>query len=471
MTTWREVLAVALAGTDRQELEDVAEELRGADPEETVLREAALLTYERLAGWQPAVGVVPDWERCPPETRPVASASAARLLDELLLSYEMPLIREWLELAASSGVLVAPGQLASLLQLARAESAVRQRLPAVVGERARWLAKLRPEWAIAGLKPPEEAWVSGTPEERLAALKALRGSEPDRARELLAERWASEPRRAGLLEALAVGLSAKDQAFLEQAVRDPRREVRQSARKLLARLPSSGFAQRMLERAQGCILWSSKRLEIEPPAGLDAGLQADELEPRPPSGMGERAWLLAQIVGYVPPSIWPGEMLLPVIQSDWARPVWWGLVSAAERFQDTAATELVLRHWEYAHELDKSLISPMQAFNALEPRAREGIAQGHLASPGLAAQLLPELRQAWSLGLSQAVAQRLETILEAAKSRSGAVLNAAAYHAHPDALPLFEQALAKHPLTDEAANRCLDILQFRAEMRKELASR
>jgi hypothetical protein len=185
--------------------------------------------------------------------------------------------------------------------------------------------------------------------------------------------------------------------------------------------------------------------------------------------MGGRAWLLAQILANVPPSEWPPEMLLPALQSDWARPVWWGLVTAAQRLVDPAATELLLGYWEYAHELDRSLLSPVHAFAALEPLAREAIALRHLASTALAAQLLPELRQPWSLQLSEAVASHMHDILMAAKARAATILNVAGYYAHPEALPRFDEALADRPLADEAAGRCLDTLQFRAEMRKELA--
>ena len=64
-------------------------------------------------------------------------------------------------------------------------------------------------------------------------------------------------KRQLFVSALEADLSAHDQAFLESILNDRSKEVRQRAAMLLARIPGSALAQRMLQRAEQLLQWTA----------------------------------------------------------------------------------------------------------------------------------------------------------------------------------------------------------------------
>jgi hypothetical protein len=120
-----------------------------------------------------------------------------------------------------------------------------------------------------------------------------------------------------LLGALQIGLSADDEPFLEAALDDKRKGVRQAAAECLARLPGSAHAKRNLARLAGLIVmeeakggllgrFRSRKLTVQLPAALDKAAVRDGLEAKPPAArkVGERAFWLEQMVELVPPRYW-----------------------------------------------------------------------------------------------------------------------------------------------------------------------
>ena len=90
---------------------------------------------------------------------------------------------------------------------------------------------------------------------RLAALRALRRRNPDKARELLAAALPQEKDAAKikLVDSLAVGLSAKDEPFLEELVAGKGRDLRGAAFRLLCKIPTSQRSLTMQERAEAVL--------------------------------------------------------------------------------------------------------------------------------------------------------------------------------------------------------------------------
>ncbi|MZE76145.1 hypothetical protein GTY57_03610, partial [Streptomyces sp. SID5475] len=153
-------------------------------------------------------------------------------------------------------------------------------------------------------------WEEGLFAERVALLEALRRREPAAALALLGTTWRTERAedRLMFLDSLRTGLSGADEPFLERALADRSRNVRATAAELLSALPGSAFAARMAARAAACVFLDSTApvplLTVVAPHACDAAMQRDGVAPKPPSGRGERAWWLGQLVEAAPLSCW-----------------------------------------------------------------------------------------------------------------------------------------------------------------------
>lgn len=328
MTTaaWDELLAAALLGTERrtparpQQAEGaLAQALDGLpweDPEAALLGAAGLLAGYRTAGWQPpALAEAPA--PAPRDERPLCSPGAAAILARLLDSGPALLLPEWLRLAGAAGLRPPPELLPALLDAGARAASLRTAILAVGGARLRWLAGLDERWEWAGEAAAagagiEERWRTGTRDERLALLREVRRADPARGRELLSATWSSDGAadRALLVQALAVGLDPSDEPFLEDALDDRSKLVRQEAAQLLAQLPSSAFAARMAQRLRPLVSVGGRlrrRLEVQTPPEPDDAARRDGVDDahRPQGlGIGARAWHLAQIVAGTPLAFW-----------------------------------------------------------------------------------------------------------------------------------------------------------------------
>lgn len=249
------------------------------------------------------------------------------------------------------------------------EAHKRQPLPvdplrATLGERGRWLAAKNPAWRKLGgdldFDDPASVWAEGLRHERLAALKFLLGTDPAKARELIASTFAGEPAedRAAILEVLVEFVRPEDEPFLESALDDRGKEARRQAAEGLRRLPGSAFCARMVERARGLFRWERGMLGlgrgkvvVEPPSVCDKGMARDGIEPKPPAhaGLGERAWWLREVVAAVPPSamteilgVPPEKAVAAIKGSDWELELWTGWAASAIRHRDADWAEALL---------------------------------------------------------------------------------------------------------------------------------
>jgi Family of unknown function (DUF5691)/SWIM zinc finger len=483
-----DLLAAALVGTNR----------RPWSGEGTLLDAAAVALARHRAGVLPAAGRAPV-APAPAETiPPLPEAAGARLIR--ILGTAVPggaqlaqeLLTQWLAAAAAKGGHVPPVALPALLDAGRRNSLIRPSLARVTGRRGTWLATMRADWRwladeTAAVPPSPEAagaslWETGTLGERVAYLTALRRSAADVARDLLARTWAQESSdsRARFLAVFDVGLGTADDPFLEQALDDRRREVREAALGLLRRLPGSALRARMAERARAAVRierrLGAERLVVTPPADLDPAMRRDGVAATPARGLGVSSWLLEEIIAGAPLDIWsdPVAMVRLAGGSDWESALLHGWAKAAIAQTDAAwATALVDAAASALRESvrwDLHLVLPADEIGRLAADALR-------REDGMAHRLLSIHPGPWSAELSVAV---LESIAHRARTdrhtwQLGELCRAAALTmppAYAEVVHRLGVQLAEQPADQSRARPVAELahtLTFRHEMLQEFA--
>jgi hypothetical protein len=495
---WPELLAAALVGTARG----------GGDPE-ALLDAAAMHALRRRAG-VPLVPAAPQPPPAPIDDVPTVAPAAAARADALLaldyagrevtpvrdLAGRLELLVEWLAAAAAAGRRLPPELVPALLEAGRRHRQLRPLIAPVAGPLAAWLAAQHPEWTYASTVPQVESavddqdtWELGSIVDRVGYLRRMRREDPARARELLETAWEAEPPegRAALLPALSTGLTTADEPLLERALDDGRRQVRDAALALLARLPESGYARRMAARAAECVRLRPDRVEIRPPAACDRSMRRDGIASRPPAGTGERAWWLEEILARTPLPFWPEPQAFPVVPDRWSATVRRGLARAA-------ASQ---RHPAWATALVDELTAEVSAHNRPDDRLLlEALYQAlpgeHLAAHATAAlrrgltgaravgveQVLALCPRPWPPAVVEAVFAALAEQLDQAGTswRATGLCELAGLGFPADTalrvVTLVERLRAERPSDPGlvAAERLAATLQFRHQMLKELAS-
>ncbi|MFH8347886.1 DUF5691 domain-containing protein [Streptomyces sp. NPDC018045] len=397
--SWEELVSSALLGTERRTPPVAAREGRSAAA--ALLDAAAVRTVRRRAALRPA----PARERpgpAPADPRPPLPPAARRRLALLLADRAgtggghrrgtvpdlTELLPQWLAAAAQHGYRAPEALLPALLDAARARTDLRAAALGFAGPRALWLARLNDEWkfalrgvgSTAALPGPDEPeavralWEEGLFAERVSLLAALRRRDPAAGLALLAATWPSERAedRLMFLDSLREGLSMADEVFLEQALSDRSRNVRSTAAELLSSLPGTALAARMAARARACVTlvrtesgtdasgtdasgtdasgtgaWG---LAVEAPRECDAAMQRDGVVPRPPTGRGECAWWLSQLLEAAPLTCWsgwlggrePAEIVALPVADGWRTELHDAWCRAAVRQRDVAWTRALL---------------------------------------------------------------------------------------------------------------------------------
>jgi hypothetical protein len=433
LPAWPDVLAAALVGTDRRPLAVPAS--TSDDPATALLDAAGVLTLYRRAGAAPTTGL-PLPPPSPVDSAPlVPPRSVARLGD---LVAEDPgrsawqsspirdaqarteILAEWLIAVAELGKRVPGEALPALLETGRRHRVLRPLIAGAGGARAGWLAAQHADWAYLVIETTEtmadndQAWEFGTIGQRVGYLVAARRRDPAAARARLAQTWDTESAddRAALLAALATGLSIGDEQLLERALDDRRKEVRIAAVELLAQLPDSAYARRMTERVNACVTLTDRagsldasrprpdRIEITPPSTCDKGMRRDGISPKPPAGVGERAWWLEELLTRAPLRIWgdPATFLHRHVPEGWSPVLRRGLARAAAAQRDAT----------WAAALTEQLTDEVTAGGRPDDRLLLESLYDVLPARELTALAIPALHR----GLASAAAIGVERVLE-----------------------------------------------------------
>lgn len=338
---WDALQTTALVGTARRpqppELPLPVAARPEADPPTVVLDHLALAAAWRGAGV--VTSTAPRVSPAAPDTAPLAPSRALHLLELALTqppggaAMRVTAVGRWVDECRLTGHRVPSHLVPGLLDLAAAESALRQPILGVVGERGRWLAQASPTWSetlgataatwdgsdtAAGQAPggdgvapgvtlPED-WIHAPLSDQLEALRLLRIDDPDQARQALAEVFASAPARDRVryLEVLTPPLPADDDV-LDKALDDRSTQVRTAAAQLLDGLVTSDRAQRMAARLRPLVNETRsllrRSLTVSLPGEPDAGGIRDGLG-QGAQGQSTRARDLTAIIAGTPLSTW-----------------------------------------------------------------------------------------------------------------------------------------------------------------------
>jgi hypothetical protein len=503
---WKELATAALLGSERQSpalpgagspLGDVLAGIDGSDRERSLLAAAAAVSLYLRAGRLPPPLRRPE-EPCPDDDVPGAGRQAALHLEAMLGGEYRDVLPEWLEAVARAGKRAPEESLPDLLDLGRNQRDLRQAILPVLGKRGSWLAAQNTEWSWVAGEDEREVWETGARPARILVLERLRSSDPDLARELLLSTWTSEPpeERAAFIGTFAAGLSQADEPFLEAALDDRRKEVRSTAASLLACLPGSRLAGRMLERLRPLVRLEQKRgllgigrtleVGITLPDACDRAMVRDGIEPKAPPGRGEKAWWLEQMIGAVPARVWcemsgaAPPQLVEAGRGEWKAALVGGWMTAARRHRDLAWTEALLSG---AGRIDQSMellveVLPRERREALavELLEKEGgpLGYGH---PALI--VLRQCPRPWSVELARAALSAVRRRIsgggashqkdwefrELLHGQFGLLAPVSMVDEAVDGWPAEGQVWQ---FWSAAADRFLKVLQFRHEMLKEL---
>ena len=298
---------------------------------------AALLAQMRRAGF-----LLHDFEGEMPMPGAATNANSAslkiaHLLSLMLTGPHMAVLPEFLYLLKKSGKKLPTSEIPALMTLPDLPKLWPQIEP-LLDEAGRWLLGQHPTWSAHLQDPQQFNWQTGTRTERLAQLKFWRNESPVFGLELLNSTWDSESYvdKAAFLALLEIGLSASDEPFLERCLDDRRKEVRQAAAPLLAKIPSSKLAQRMAKRAADCLVSKDSSLKINIGEEPDDAAQRDGiLKIHPGWAGGAKAGHLGQLVSLVQPSHWeayfektPAEVLALFSKTDWSETLIRGCLEA-----------------------------------------------------------------------------------------------------------------------------------------------
>jgi hypothetical protein len=236
---------------------------------------------------------------CPPETTPAAPAGVRALMDLLGDTPSHPLLGELYRRLAALGLRLPHAVLARVLDATHHRGLV----PPLLGERGRWLARLRPSWAWAiAAEDPDDIEALSQPAQRREALAALRAVDPARAREVLTRLLATEKadRRAELLADLTP--VADDLPLLRAAAADRSQAVAKIADDHRLSLGEDPHAEAVAARLGVAVTVRDRRavVLVLPPAAdptwVTSGLPALPATPgKPTTGMDRLRWLLRRV--------------------------------------------------------------------------------------------------------------------------------------------------------------------------------
>lgn len=440
------------------------------------------------AGFAPA-GTDSATTPCPDAS--TVPRSAERVLQMIMQGVHANQLHNWLALARQHGMALPHGLLAPLLELGTQQAALRPALAPVLGRRGHWLAAQHPDWSTQySGGDPVQHWETGTLAERRAALMAMRRAEPAAALAALDAAWPQEPleNRLALLPVLAIGLHLQDEAFLESALDDKRKEVRVVAQQLLAALPGAQLAERCKARLASVLTGAPAALVVTLPETCDKAMKRDGIGVDTHRGLGEKAGWLVDLLRSVPPAHWsaswhvtPQQVLDLCARQEFGTALVTGLAQACTRTLTIASDPDAIAWFALMSTapLPAGVSVDMQALQRLAPAAQEEIVLRWLAAPGRDGAVLEWAEQRYGTAadalapaLSQALLANAQRALGAGMQPGYEARRALVILGRTADPAILAAARVNWPAPDwegwtqwrEPVDQLLDTLQFRTTM-------
>jgi hypothetical protein len=514
LDAWGRLLSIATLGTRRAPVDDAvlwpSAELAPAGADGNIelkfLRAAAARRVYDMAGTRFAPQAA--GEALAPvhvdRTRFVSEAAAMRLL-RMMRGQHPELIAEWSKLALDAQRQLPPQFVP--LAFKHLKPADAHGFGDLLGATGQWLARMNPDWKIALTvqAPSHERWLSGTFEERRAELLGMRKHDPAQAREWLQETWTKDPpdEREAFLRSLATGLSLADESFLEAALDDKRKPVRQAAVQLLASLPASQLSRRHCSRLDALVSAEEKKgllaklskprltLTVALADAIDKATQRDGVEAKPPAHrkIGERAFWLSQIVALAPLSYWSTRFqcdaamfVAAVMESDYAGELLPALSDAARRYPERDWLLALTEAWLASKDVALRTQAIAELMAAAPDDVREAVLVAQLAKldslrdQQVILSLLQTVQFAYGPELTRLAIAHLQTIAHrqtASYQQPRNSFDRIGYYCDvPTAsaqMPALLEAVVAQSSWRNAVEQLNDIVEFRAAMRREIS--
>jgi len=363
----------------------------------------------------PASNIAPD-----PHQQPMPQ-TAVHLLQDLCDSSELNLIQALLDHAVGQNWHIPSQLLPKLLTLGRKNGRLRPHITQALDNVGRWLARQQDDWHYA-LWPEQnrdelaQQFSQGSSSERLPLLRWIRNQDPAHGLRLLQNRWQTMPdsTRPQLLQLLHEQRSTADAPFLERCLDDRHILTRRKAQELLACLPESDYAQRMIAHGRMFMRWQPRHktpLIVTPPDKHTPSMQRDgiaaQTERQQNSYLGKR---LTTLVGATPLDYWidPANNIgidMPhflelVARSSWTRTLITGLVTASKRQQRPDWAHALINwaaggHYEKLTLRNTHLLTPEQFATLVHHAYEERNLSDPLKTNGRLAHLLRAWKRPW----------------------------------------------------------------------------
>ena len=362
MNIWQDLVKTAVVGTQRQQLKlvtqdnqlgEVLSRLDTNDKEGSLLSAAGTISLYQKAGQLTAIDSTKTLETCDLDDLPYCSLLSEQHLGMMLNGNYNVVLKEWLNLLAEAKKVVSPKYLPQLLALGKRNNHLHKDILPVLGKRGIWLAAQNPDWNYAVEEDADKVWKNGSLEARKKLLEKLRENEAEKGRGQLQNIWSKEraQERASLLEVLEIGLTVDDEQFLEDALLDRSKLVRDVAARLLAQIPESKLVQRMIERVNPLLSLNNKGIEVTLLKKCTLEMTQDGIdESKYIPSLGEKASLLLQMLACIPPSTWsntwektPAELIKIMQGSKWEKLFLEAWGTATVRSKDIVWAEALLK--------------------------------------------------------------------------------------------------------------------------------